>query len=133
VPLICQPPVRKSTPETEAEPTTVGWLAVAETHPALMARYLERVRGADPITKARAHNEIFPAPIREVSQRFLARYAFPEIVLTTVAGRTGCNRIWYDCLANASRIAQALAFFDCLQVPDSCREEWRRWQGLASA
>lgn len=115
----------------------IGWLAVAETFPALMSRYLERARGGDPIVKARAHNEIFPAPIRKVSEVFLARYAFPEIVLTTVAGQAGCDRAWYDCLASAARVAQALAFFDCLpmpataEVPAPCREEWQRWQGMA--
>lgn len=112
----------------------IGWLAVAETYPALMSRYLERARGADPITKARAQREIFPCEIGKVSERYLQRFAFPETVLAAVAGRSDADPAWYDALARAVRIGQALSPFDCLaipttvEVPDACRVEWTRWQ-----
>ena len=117
----------------------IGWLAVAETFPALMTKYLERCKGADPITKARAQQEIFPCPIRLVSERYLERFEFPETIFAAVAGRTDVDRQWYDCLAQAIRVGQALAPFDCLAVPgnlpvpDACREEWERWQGFLAA
>lgn len=114
----------------------IGWLALAETYPLLVGQYLERVGEADPITKARVQMEIFPCPIRRVSEMFLGRYAFPEAVKAAVAGSGVEHRAWYDCLAAAVRVAQALAPFACLavpataQVPESCAEEWRRWQAL---
>ena len=118
----------------------IGWLAVAETFPVLMASYVERCRGADPVTKSRAQREIFPCAIRMVSERYLERYAFPPIVQQTVAGKVGDDRTWYDCLAQAMRVAQALAPFECMAVPttipvpDPCREEWERWKSaLAGA
>lgn len=117
----------------------IGWLAVAETFPALMAKYLARCKGADPITKARAQSEIFPCAIRQVSERYLQRFAFPEAIHAAVAGRADVDRQWYDCLAHAIRVAQGLAPFECLAVPtnipvpDACREEWQRWQGLLAA
>lgn len=114
----------------------IGWLAVAETYPALMGRYLERCRNADPISKARAQREIFPCEICKVSERYLQRFEFPEAVHAAVAGRTDVNRQWYDVLARAARIAQAMSPFDCLAIPttvpgtDACFEEWKRWQGF---
>lgn len=117
----------------------IGWLAVAETFPALMAQYLARCPGADPISKAKAQQELFPAPIRQVSERYLQRFEFPEVIHAAVAGRTDVDRQWFDCLAHAIRVAQGLAPFDCLAVPTSipvpaaCREEWTRWQGFLAA
>ncbi|MCX8017342.1 MAG: HDOD domain-containing protein [Rhodocyclaceae bacterium] len=117
----------------------IGWLAVAETFPALMRRYLERIRDADPITKARAQREIFPCEICRVSERYLQRFEFPEVVHAAVAGRTDVDRQWYDVLARAIRVAQAISPFDCLAipttipVPEACREEWQRWQGFLAA
>ena len=117
----------------------IGWLVVAETFPDLMMRYLERCRDADPITKARAQREIFPSEIYRVSDRYLQRFAFPDVVRATIAGKSDIDRAWYDALARALRVAQSLAPFDCLAipttvpVPDHCREEWQRWQGLLSA
>jgi HD-like signal output (HDOD) protein len=117
----------------------IGWLAVAETFPALMEKYLTRCKGADPITKAKAQQEIFPCPIRQVSERYLQRFEFPDAVHAAVAGRTDVDRVWYDCLAHAIRVAQGLAPFECLAVPtnipvpEPCREEWQRWQGFLSA
>lgn len=117
----------------------IGWLAVAETFPALMSRYLERCRDADPITKARAQREIFPCEIYKVSERYLQRFEFPEVVHAAVAGRTDIDRQWYDVLARAVRVAQGLSPFACLAipttipVPDACREEWQRWQGFLAA
>lgn len=114
----------------------IGWLAVAETFPALMERYLERCREADPITKARAQREIFPCEICKVSERYLQRFEFPEVVHAAVAGRTDVDRQWYDVLARAVRVAQGMQPFNCLAipttipVPDACREEWQRWQGF---
>ncbi len=120
--------------------SSIGWLAVAETYPALMQRYLERCRDADPITKARAQREIFPCEISKVSERYLQRFDFPEVVFAAVAGRTDVDRQWYDVLARAIRVAQGLSPFVCLAipttitVPEPCREEWQRWQGfLATA
>lgn len=112
----------------------IGWLAIAETFPGLMTAYVERCRGADPITKARAQREIFPCAIRQVSERYLERYSFPKNVQDAVAGNTGEGRNWYDCLAQAMRVAQALEPFECIAVPttipvpDVCREEWERWK-----
>lgn len=114
----------------------IGWLAVAETFPALMERYLERCQEADPITKARAQREIFPCEICKVSERYLQRFEFPEVVHAAVAGRTDVDRQWYDVLARAIRVAQGMQPFNCLAipttipVPDACREEWQRWQGF---
>jgi len=112
----------------------IGWLAVAETFPGLMTRYLERCRSADPITKARAQREIFPCEISKVSERYLQRFSFPEAVTAAVAGRSDVDRQWCDLLARAVRIGQALAPFECLaipatvQAPDVCRAEWAHWQ-----
>jgi hypothetical protein len=109
---------------------------VAETFPALMERYLERCQEADPITKARAQREIFPCEIPKVSERYLQRFEFPEVVHAAVAGRTDVDRQWYDVLARAIRVAQGMQPFNCLAipttipVPDACREEWQRWQGF---
>jgi HD-like signal output (HDOD) protein len=117
----------------------IGWLAVAETFPALMARYLERCKDADPITQARAQREIFPCDICKVSERYLQRFDFPEVVHAAVAGRTDVDRQWYDVLARAIRVAQGMAPFDCLAipttipVPDACREEWSRWQEFVAS
>ncbi len=114
----------------------IGWLAVAETFPALMERYLERCQNADPITKARAQREIFPCEIPKVSERYLQRFEFPEVVYAAVAGRTDADRQWYDVLARAIRVAQGMQPFICLAipttipVPEACREEWQRWQGF---
>jgi HD-like signal output (HDOD) protein len=117
----------------------IGWLAVAETFPALMERYLERCQDADPITKARAQREIFPCEIPKVSERYLQRFEFPEVVHAAVAGRTDVDRQWYDVLARAIRVAQGmqpfiyLAIPTTIPVPETCREEWQRWQGFLTA
>lgn len=117
----------------------IGWLAIAETFPGLMVKYLERCRGTDPITKALAQQEIFPCEIRRVSERYLERYDFPATVKLTVAGKTDDGRAWYDCLAQAVRVAQALSPFECvavpttIPVPDACREEWERWKEFVTA
>lgn len=117
----------------------IGWLVVAETHPALMSRYLAACQASDPITRARAQREVFPCPITKVSERYLRRFAFPDMVLATVAGRSDVDRAWYDVLARAMRIAQGISPFKCLAipttipVPDICRDEWQRWQGFLSA
>lgn len=117
----------------------IGWLAVAETYPALMTRYLERCKGADPITKARAQREIFPCEICKVSERYLQRFEFPEWVSAAAAGRSEVDRQWYDILARAIRIGQALAPFECLAipttlpVPEVCRNEWQNWQGFVAS
>lgn len=114
----------------------IGWLAVAETYPALMAKYLQRCRGKDPLPKIRLQNDIFPCPIRLVSERYLQRFSFPDIVHATVAGRTEGRHNLGECLARAMRVAQSLAPLNCLavlpltQVPSTCREEWERWQSL---
>lgn len=117
----------------------IGWLAVAEVYPALMTRYLERCKGADPITKARAQREVFPCEICKVSERYLQHFEFPESVSAAVAGRSDVDRQWYDVLARAVRIGQALSPFECLAipptlpVPDACRAEWANWQGFVAS
>jgi len=114
----------------------IGWLAAAETFPALMTRYLEQVRNSDPIVKARAQSGIFPCPIRRVTELYLDRYNFPETIRWSIMGGIGEARLWYDCLAKAVRIAQGLAFFECQpfpaasEIPPPCREEWQRWQSF---
>lgn len=114
--------------------SSFGWLAVAETFPALMAKYLKRIGNADPITKARIQQEIFPSPIRQVTERYLSRFNFPAHIAQAVSGKSGDGIEWYDCRASATRIAQALSPFACIAVPDSvpippaCLAEWERWR-----
>ena len=114
----------------------IGWLAIAETFPALMARYLEACRDADPISKARAQREIFPCQMHLVSERYLERFDFPPHIFHAVAGKASENLDWYDCLARAVRVGHALSPFDCnavpnnLPVPEACRAEWERWRVL---
>lgn len=113
----------------------IGWLAVAETFPSLMSRYLELARDATPIAKTRAQAQLFPCSIRQISAHYLARFGFAESIRSPIAGKPledGWN--WFDCLASAIRVGQALSPFDCLPlpraipVPESCRAEWRRWR-----
>jgi len=120
--------------------SSFGWLVVAETFPALMTRYVERCAGgADPIAKAHAQRDIFPCPIYRVTERYLQRFDFPAEVAAAIAGRSDVDRPWYDALARATRIAQALAPFDCLAipttlpVPDACRAAWNDWQGIVAS
>ena len=114
----------------------IGWLAVAETYPALMTKYLQRCRGKDPLPKIRLQHDIFPCPIRLVSERYLQRFSFPDVVNSTVAGRSGGQHNLGECLARATRVAQNLAPLNCLavlpmsQVPPACKEEWGHWQTL---
>lgn len=114
----------------------IGWLAVAETYPALMTKYLQRCHGKDPLPKIRLQNDIFPCPIRLVSERYLQRFSFPDVVHSTVAGRSSGHHNLGECLARATRVAQVLAPLNCLavlpvtQVPGACREEWDHWQTL---
>jgi hypothetical protein len=114
----------------------IGWLAIAETFPALMAKYVERCKEADPITKARAQREIFPCQMCLVSERYLERFDFPPLIAQAVAGKPTHNLDWYDCLAKAVRMGQSLSPFACnavpnnLPVPEACREEWERWRVL---
>jgi HD-like signal output (HDOD) protein len=117
----------------------IGWLVIAETFPALMSKYVARCRGADPITKARAQREIFPCSIRRASERYLERYAFPKVLQHAVGGDMSGGNNWFDCLAQAVRVAQGLAPFECvaipttIPVPDACREEWNRWKDVLMA
>ena len=133
------PPSRADEAFTTGLVSGIGWLVVAESHPALMQRYLERCRDADPIAKAHAQREIFPSEICQVTERYLRRFDFPEAIQATIAGRADVDRQWYDLLARAVRIAQALAPFACLAipttipVPPACREEWARWQEFVAA
>ncbi len=114
----------------------IGWLAVAETYPALLAKYLKRCRGKDPLVKIRLQQEMFPCPIRLVSERLLQRFSFPDIVHNTVAGRAEGHQRLGECLARATRVAQSLAPLSFLavlpmsQIPLACQEEWQRWQGM---
>ena len=116
--------------------SNIGWLAVAETYPALMTKYLQRCRGKDPLPKIRLQNDTFPCPIRLVSERYLQRFSFPDVVHATVAGKSVGHHNLGECLARATRIAQTLAPLNCLavlpmtQVPPACREEWDHWQTL---
>jgi HD-like signal output (HDOD) protein len=116
--------------------SNIGWLAVAETYPALMAKYLQRCRGKDPLPKIRLQNDIFPCPIRLVSERYLQRFSFPDVVHSTIAGKSAGHHNLGECLARATRVAQSLAPLNLLavlpmtQVPPACREEWDHWQTL---
>jgi HD-like signal output (HDOD) protein len=117
----------------------IGWLAIAETFPQLLADYIERCRGLDPTAKARLQRELFPAPVAEVTATYLARFDFPETIRSAVTRLpTEDGWAWFDCLAGAMRVAQSLAPLsvlaipDNLPVPDRCRDEWRNWQGLLS-
>lgn len=114
----------------------IGWLAVAETYPLIMTKYLQRCRGKDPLPKIRLQKELFPCPIRLVSERYLQRFSFPESVHSAVAGRNDGQQNLGECLARATRVAQSLAPLNCLavlpmaQVPPTCLAEWERWQIL---
>lgn len=114
----------------------IGWLAVAETYPALMTKYLQRCRGKDPLPKIRLQNDIFPCPIRQVSERYLQRFSFPDVVHSTVAGKSAGHQNLAECLARATRVAQKLAPLNCLavlpvsEVPPGCTQEWDHWQTL---
>ncbi|MBI3525870.1 MAG: HDOD domain-containing protein [Betaproteobacteria bacterium] len=116
----------------------IGWLAVAETYPQLMSKYLKRCRGKDPLVKIRIQQEIFPCPIRLVSERLLQHFSFPDIVHATVAGKSEGHQALGECLARATRVAQSLAPLGFLavlpmaQIPLICQEEWERWQVLFS-
>ena len=115
----------------------IGWLAVAETFPALMADYLGKAHGLDPLTKARLQKSTFPAPINQVTETYLSRFDFPETVHSAITGApTQDGWAWFDCLAAAVRVAQSLAPLECLAiptnipVPDRCQAEWQSWQSL---
>jgi HD-like signal output (HDOD) protein len=115
----------------------IGWLAIAETFPGLMADYVTRSRGAEPIAKMRLQQEIFPCPVNRVTETYLARFDFPETVQAALSTQpSGDGWAWFDCLAAAVRGGQGLAPFDCLAVPtglpvpEPCRDEWQRWKSL---
>lgn len=117
----------------------IGWLAVAETFPQLMSDYCKRARGQDPTAKTRLQKELFPAPISEVTATYLARFDFPETVRAAIKrSENEQGWAWFDCLASAVRVGQALSPFENLAiptnipVPDPCREEWQRWRPLLS-
>ena len=117
----------------------IGWLAMAETFPEFMSRYLERCAGADPVTKARAYKEIFPCPVNRVSDRYLERFSFPETIRDAIMCQTENSRAWFDCLARAARVANARSPVVCspvpttIPVPAACQEEWQRWQSLLAS
>ncbi|HZV54318.1 MAG TPA: HDOD domain-containing protein [Rhodocyclaceae bacterium] len=115
----------------------IGWLAIAETFPSLMSSYISQSRGHDVLTKARLQKDIFPAPLNQVTETYLARFEFPETVRSAITrAPIQDGWAWFDCLASAVRVAQALAPLEYLAiptnipVPDSCREEWQHWQSL---
>lgn len=117
----------------------IGWLAIAETFPQLLADYIERAAKLDPTAKTRLQRQIFPAPIAEVTATYLARFEFPETIRSAITGLpTDDGWAWYDCLASAMRAGQSLAPLSALAIPENlpvaerCREEWRHWQGLLS-
>ena len=115
----------------------IGWLAIAETFPHLLADYIRLSAGLDPTAKARLQRDIFPAPTSEVTATYLARFDFPETIRAAITGKpTADGWSWFDCLASAMRVAQSLAPMEFLAipsnipVPDRCREEWQAWQSL---
>jgi HD-like signal output (HDOD) protein len=115
----------------------IGWLAVAETFPGLMSRYVVDSAKAEPSAKAKLLRAAFPCPIRKVSELFLTRYGFPESIRAAVGGNAhGDGRGLLDCLAGGVRVAQALSPFACLvepptnDIPGACVDEWQRWQGM---
>jgi HD-like signal output (HDOD) protein len=117
----------------------IGWLAIAETFPKLMADYVARAAGLTATAKARLQREVFPAPVAEVTATYLARFDFPESIRSAITGLpTEDGWSWYDCLASAMRVAQSLeplavlAIPDNLPIPERCQEEWRNWQSLLS-
>ena len=118
----------------------IGWLAIAETFPLLITDYNRRSGGLDPVAKARLQREIFPAPVTQVTETYLARFDFPETVHAAITGAsTKDGWAWFDCLAAAIRAGQSLAEFPYLAIPpnlpvsEPCRQEWQRWQGLLGA
>lgn len=117
--------------------SSIGWLAVAETFPGLMTDYIKLAAGLDPTAKTRLQKEVFPAPISEVTAKYLERFDFPDTVRAAITGEpTADGWSWFDCLASAMRVAQSLAPLEFLPipgnipVPDRCREEWQLWQTL---
>jgi hypothetical protein len=117
----------------------IGWLAIAETFPQLLADYAKRSAGLDSTAKARLQKEIFPAPVAVVTATYLTRFDFPEGTRSAITGvPTADGWAWFDCLAQAMRVAQSLAALpllaipDNIPVPDTCRDEWQKWQSLLS-
>lgn len=115
----------------------IGWLATAETFPHLVGDYARLSTGLDSNAKARLQQELFPAPITEVTTTYLARFEFPELTRSAISGAANLeNWAWFDCLAKAVRVAQALSPLDLYAIPDTiaapeeCLQEWRNWQGL---
>lgn len=115
----------------------IGWLAIAETFPQLLTQYINRSKGLDPTAKTRLLREIFAAPVAEVTATYLARFDFPDAVRSAIVGIPSEDGwVWFDCLASAMRVAQALAPLSVLAIPDNlpvperCRDEWRNWQSL---
>lgn len=115
----------------------IGWLAIAETFPQLLADYIGRSQGLAPTAKTRLQREIFAAPVAEVTATYLARFDFPEGIRSAITGvPTADGWAWFDCLASAMRVAQSLAPLPVLAIPDNlpvperCRAEWRSWQSL---
>jgi hypothetical protein len=97
-----------------------------------------RCKDADPITKARAQRELFPLPSPQGVGALSGALCLPALVLQAVAGDVSGGRAWYDCLAQAVRVAQALEPFECIAtptnipVPDACRTEWESWHQALS-
>lgn len=115
----------------------IGWLAIAETFPNLMSNYIGRIKDLGPLEKARLQKEVFPTPVSQVTETYLARFDFPDSIHAAISGTpTDDGWAWFDCLASATRIAQALSPLPYLAIPgnipipDPCREEWQRWRVL---
>jgi HD-like signal output (HDOD) protein len=118
----------------------IGWLTIAETFPDLMTEYIERCQGADPITKSHAYSELFPCRLPLVSERYLERFNFPDMMREAITGRRvgtiemTVHRNWYDCLARATRVANSISPFIChtvptnIPVPQACAVQWDSWR-----
>jgi HD-like signal output (HDOD) protein len=115
----------------------IGWLAIAETFPKLMSNYIAAIKDLNHVAKARTQREIFPCPVIQVAETYLSRFDFPESIHAAISGApTADGWAWFDCLASAQRIGQALSPLECLAIPtnipipDPCRAEWQHWQRL---
>ena len=116
--------------------SNIGWLAVAETYPALMTKYLQRCRrqGSAPQDPPAERDLSLPDPagLRAVSATLLVSRRGSLHGGRRNAGHHNLG----ECLARATRVAQKLAPLNCLavlpmtEVPAACQQEWDHWQTL---
>lgn len=105
--LGCDPRHDPGRPINELAPAAIGWINAQLVEAAAAegdARQMASVIQTDPVIAASL-----------INSANAARFAN--------AGKSDGDRKWYDCLAIPTT----------LPVPEPCREEWLRWQGLLTS